>query len=130
MIAPTDKDSEPVKPGRRQRSRLRVRLRARLSTRTLTEAVILEDLSLHGAKIITHAVLKPGTEAVLEWHGFEAFGEVVWCASGRCGLSFFDMITPEVLLATRDLDDAGHLPRDSDLARESAQQWAQGKTQR
>lgn len=91
---------------------------------------MLEDLSLHGARVATQALLKPGCEAVLEWGGFEAFGEVVWCVGGRCGLSFFDVITPKMLLDTRDLDDATRLPQDKELARQSAQQWVEGTLRR
>lgn len=120
--------SEPSQRGRRRRSRLRVRLPARLVTRTETRSAVLEDLSLHGARVATSSQLKPGCEAVLEWGGFEAFGEIVWCAGGRCGLSFFDIITPQMLLATRDLDDAAHLPQDKELARQNARQWVEGKT--
>ncbi|WP_333604801.1 PilZ domain-containing protein [Novosphingobium sp.] len=119
--------SESSETGRRRRSRLRVRLPARLVTRTDTQPVVLEDLSLHGARVATSTQLKLGSEAVLEWGNFEAFGEVVWCAGGRCGISFFDAVTPQMLLDTRDLDDATRLPQDKELARQNARQWAEGK---
>lgn len=113
--------------GRRKRSRLRVRLPARLVTRCDTQSVVLCDLSLHGAQVTTKNPLKLGSEAVLEWSGFEAFGEVVWCSGDRCGLSFFDDITPQMLLDTRDLDTVAHLPRDRDMARQTARQWVEGQ---
>lgn len=120
--------AEGADRGRRGRSRLRVRLPARLVTRTLTKQVILADLSLTGAKVATDAELKLGTEVVLEWGKFEAFGEVVWCRGQFCGIAFFDPIAQGVLLATRDLDDTSHLPRDRDMLREVAQGWVKGGT--
>lgn len=114
--------------GRRGRSRLRVRLAARIITRTETKPAILADLSLTGAKVATEAMLKLGGEVVLEWGKFEAFGEVVWIRGQYCGISFFDMIAPAVLIATRDLDDTAHLPGDRDMLREVAQGWVKGGT--
>ena len=126
MNSPSGSDS--ANAGRRGRSRLRVRLPARIITRTQTAQAILADLSLTGAKVSTTAELKLGGEVVLEWGKFEAFGEVVWIRGQYCGISFFDMIAPPVLIATRDLDDTSHLPRDSDMLREVAQGWVKGGT--
>ncbi len=126
MNTPSGSDSGTA--GRRSRSRLRVRLPARVITRTQTGQAILADLSLTGAKVSTDAELKLGGEVVLEWGRFEAFGEVVWIRGQYCGISFFDMIEPAVLIATRDLDDRSHLPRDRDMLREVAQGWVKGGT--
>lgn len=126
MNSPSGSDSGTA--GRRGRSRLRVRLPARVVTRTQTGQAILADLSLTGAKISTDAELKLGGEVVLEWGKFEAFGEVVWVRGQYYGISFIDMIAPAVLIATRDLDDAAHLPRDRDMLREVAQSWVKGGT--
>lgn len=112
--------------GRRARSRLRVRLPVRVSTRTQTRTGVLADLSLTGARIATDAELKLGGEVLLEWGQFEAFGEVVWSRGQYCGISFFEMISNATLIATRDLDDASHLPRDRDLLRQAAKGWVQG----
>ena len=120
-------DAGPLQTGRRKRSRLRVRLSARLVTRTETQSVILCDLSLHGAQVTTNAPLKLGSEAVLEWGKFEAFGEVVWCAGNRCGLSFFDDIDQQTLMASRELDAIAHLPQDRELVRQTARQWVEGQ---
>lgn len=112
--------------GRRGNGRLRVRLPARLVTRTDTWHVILSDLSMRGARVITGRRMEPGQEAVLEWSGFDAFGEVVWCDGERCGLSFLDPIEEPTLIATRDLDDLSRLPRDRELLRQVARNWVDG----
>lgn len=112
--------------GRRAVSRLHVRLPARALTLTDTRPAVLWDLSLRGAQIETDAQVRPGGEILLQWSRFEAFGEVVWRDGRRCGIRFHDMLTREELFATRDLDDCAHLPRDHDLARESARRWAEG----
>lgn len=112
--------------GRRRRSRLRVRLQARLVTRTETRSIILTDLSLSGAQIMTDQPLRLGCEVVLEWGSYEAFGEVVWTGGNRCGVSFFDAISPAVVVATRDLDDAAHLPQDKEIVRQMARHWVEG----
>lgn len=117
----------PLHAGRRKRSRLRVRLPARLVTRSDTQSVILCDLSLNGAQVTTRDPLRLGSEAVLEWGKFEAFGEVVWCEGNRCGLSFFDPITTQELMATRDIDTVAHLPQDRELVRQTARQWVEGQ---
>jgi len=114
--------------GRRRRSRLRVRLPARLVTRTETRSVILSDLSLTGARVLTGSGLSPGCEAVLEWQGHEAFGEIVWHFGNACGLHFFDPLDEEALLATRAMDDAARLPQDRELLRQIARQWVEGST--
>ena len=98
----------------------------RVSTRTQTRTGVLADLSLTGARIATDAELKLGGEVLLEWGQFEAFGEVVWSRGQYCGISFFEMISNVTLIATRDLDDASHLPRDRDLLRQAAKGWVQG----
>lgn len=112
--------------GRRARSRLRVRLPVRVSTRTQTRSGILADLSLTGARILSDVELKLGAELLLEWGKFEAFGEVVWSRGQYCGISFFEMISDATLIATRNLDDAAHLPGDRDLLRQAAKSWVQG----
>ncbi len=121
-----DNAPERASRGRRRSSRLRVRLPARIVTRTETRHVILSDVSSGGARIIAGRDLSPGLEAVLEWGRFEAFGEVVWCDGERSGMRFLDPLDERILIATRDLDDAARLPRDSDLVRRVAQGWAEG----
>lgn len=121
-------EEAPLERGRRQRSRLRIRLPLRLITRTDTTRAILIDLSLEGAAIQCDPALPVGREVVLEWGGFEAFGEVVWSRGNRCGIAFIDPISPDVLLTTREMDDAAHLPSDGDIVRQTARHWVEGST--
>ena len=120
----------PARPpaGRRRRSRLRVRLPARLITLCETYNTILVDVSLLGAKVRVDAQLRQGSDAILEWNGHEAFGEVVWCQRGFCGIAFFEAIPAGLLLATRELDETAQLPQEQELVRQTARQWVEGTT--
>lgn len=122
------KNSEGVQRGRRNRSRLRVRLPAKLETRTETSRVILADLSTTGARVLAEDLPKIGTEAVLHWDKYDAFGEVVWAEGVHCGIAFFDPIPEQDVLATRELDDAARLPQDRELLRQAARHWVEGST--
>lgn len=112
--------------GRRASSRLHVRLPARAITLTDTRPAILCDLSLHGAQFDTDAIMQAGAEVLLQWGRQEAFGTVVWSSGRRCGVRFYETLTPDQIIATRDLDDAEHLPPDIDLWRAEAWAWAKG----
>lgn len=114
--------------GRRGNSRLRVRLPARLTTRADMLRGVLVDLSLSGASLIVPGTIVPGREAVLEWGRFDAFGEIVWRRADRCGIAFFEPLSPAVLIATRNLDALEHLPQDRELARQVARGWVEGRT--
>lgn len=122
----TGKNAGKVQRGRRGRSRLRVRLPAKLQTRTETSRVILIDLSTTGARIASNSLPKVGTEAMLHWDRYEAFGEVVWAEGVQFGLSFDDPISEEDVLATRELDDVARLPQDEELLRRAAREWVEG----
>lgn len=122
----TGKNAGQVQRGRRGRSRLRVRLPGKLQTRTGTSRVILIDLSTTGARIASDNLPKVGTEAMLHWDRYEAFGEVVWAGGVQFGLSFDDPISEEDVLATRELDDVARLPQDEELLRRAAREWVEG----
>ena len=97
-----------------------------METRTATSRVILADLSISGARILTNDPPKKGTEVLLRWDQFEAFGEVVWTGGVHCGIAFFDPIPEQSVLATRELDDTARLPEDKELVREAVRHWAEG----
>lgn len=119
---------EAVQRGRRNRSRLRVRLPVRMETRSETSRVILVDVSTTGARIVADNPPKLGTEVVLHWDRYEAFGEVVWAEGVHCGVAFFDPIPETDVFATRELDDAARLPHDRELLRQAARHWVEGTT--
>jgi hypothetical protein len=96
---------------RRQESRLRLRLPAFAIMHSGTERVVLCDLSQRGAKIFSNADLPIGRDFVLRWGKLEAFGEIVWKRDGLNGVQFDEALAPSVLIATRDLLDAGGLNR-------------------
>ncbi|CCA94060.1 conserved hypothetical protein [Novosphingobium sp. PP1Y] len=114
--------------GRREQSRLRVRLPVRLETRSVTCRAILIDLSSSGARLALENLPRVGTEALILWDKYEAFGEVVWAEGVQCGIAFFDPLPGDVVLKTRELDDAAHLPQDKELLRQVARQWVEGTT--
>jgi len=114
-------------PGRRARSRLRVRLPVKVTTLSCTQTGVLADLSLNGARLCLTKPVAPGAEVLLQWAGYEAFGMVSWEHDGMCGIRFAEPITPKVLVATRDIDDAGHLPDDRDINRVLAAEWVMGQ---
>ena len=126
-MEPHRSDRDGPMAGRRTHSRLRVRLPARLTTLDGTSSAILTDLSFGGAKLLVGCPVVAGEEAVLTWHRFEAFGTVTWAHDGMCGLAFDEFLAPKVLLDTRDLDDADHLPSDRELMRGAAREWVEGR---
>lgn len=114
--------------GKRAESRLKVRLPARLVAIDFNLPVILCDLARHGARIERENQLLPCCDVVLTWHQFEAFGRIKWSHSGESGISFYDPIPPQWLIATRDHDDAERLRDRRELARRHAQEWVKGQT--
>lgn len=122
-----DRNSREVQTGRRGRSRLRVRLPAKLQTRIENARVILVDLSMTGARLVADNPPAVGTEAMLHWDRYEAFGEVVWAQGVQFGLSFEEPISEQDVLATRELDDVARLPHDKELLRQAAREWVEGK---
>jgi len=131
MIAPMNRpfasNAATSSPGRRARSRLRVRLPVKVTTLSCTQTGVLADLSLTGARLLITRPAGPGAEVLLQWCGHEAFGTVSWEHDGMCGVHFTEAITPKVLVATRDIDDAGHLPEDRDINRALAAEWVMGR---
>ncbi|BEV01718.1 PilZ domain-containing protein [Novosphingobium olei] len=93
--------------GRRADSRLRLGAglpcRLVLLSGTLTGRV--EDISATGARIAVAAIVASGSEGVLEVNGVEAFGEIVWCRSGRVGFHFEEKLALEQLVRLRHFSD-------------------------
>jgi len=113
--------------GRRAEARLRVRLDARLITIDGSCRAVLADVSTQGARIAGGTCdLRPGQEAVLQWGNREAFGIVVWRASGQCGLRFYEALDHRAILATRELHERARLPDEQELLRRSARAFVQG----
>ena len=121
---------EPLRPdsaiGRREHSRLRVRLPARLTTLDGSSSAVLTDLSFGGAQLEVKRELRPGQQAVLGWHTFEAFGTISWAHDGFCGMHFEEYLAGAVLIATRDLDDAEHLASERERVRGAARDFVRG----
>ncbi|WP_068073514.1 PilZ domain-containing protein [Novosphingobium lentum] len=112
--------------GRRSQSRLRLCLHAKLITVFRTWDAILADLSAGGAMIALPNEAKCGQDAILTWHGNEAFGRIVWVDGRLCGVSFFDPLPRSVILDSRRLDEANHARNDMEQRRQFARTWVTG----
>jgi hypothetical protein len=114
--------------GRRRESRLRAKLQARLIGRDGTTRVMLADLSRRGARVDAPALaIRPGQDAVLEWDRFEAFGTVVWNDGAQIGLNFEEPLPSQILIVSRALEDARMLPAETQVLRDAARLFVQGR---
>lgn len=119
--------------GRRNRSRLRTMLPATITTINGLYRALLQDISLTGARVhitdrrgIVESLL-PGQDAVLEWADFEAFGTLIWVEGEACGLSFEEIVRPEILIQTRDLEDRyAAAGRSASDLRRTTKAWVEG----
>ncbi len=112
--------------GRRRDSRLRVGVPAQLITLHGQFTASLADLSQSGAHIRTKGRLVRGDEAVVTWLGFEAFGTIVWAASGEGGLEFDEFLPEAILIQTRQQVDQGIAPNAEQAAYDGARSWYMG----
>lgn len=113
--------------GRRGDSRLRLELPVQLTTLDGHPKALLCDLSQSGAHVHSLEPLEVGEELVLEWLDFEAFGKVMWVRGRDAGVQFYDRVSPQMLLDTRDRIDQHRLPDDRVAIVEAARQWCQGR---
>ncbi len=125
MIQPDP--AQMIAVGKRAHARLRVRLPAKLITLHGECRPALIDLSAGGAR-----VGKPGLEchpgkAILQWAGYEAFGQIVWARDGLAGMRFEEPIPDAWVMATRKLAEDAPLPDDAELHRRIARDWVGGR---
>ncbi|WP_338243664.1 hypothetical protein [Aurantiacibacter hainanensis] len=120
--------AELTMPGGRRRSgRLRGELAASFDTLSGKLRLGIVDLSQAGARLRPHSEVKVGTQGVLRWLDFEAFGEVAWKRKGFIGLKFDKPIRPTQLHETRKAIELGEAPREDDWEERLVRQWYQGK---
>lgn len=103
--------------GKRATSRLRVSLMAQVVTTRITLTAQLRDLSCLGAQIACVHPPVLSCEVMIRWVGHEAFGVVVWANISTFGIRFFDAIEQEVLIATRNMEDAKSILTRNDQSR-------------
>ncbi len=96
--------------------------------------MVLEDISLTGARVrITdrrggEGTPKKSSGIVLEWFGYEAFGDVSWAVGERIGIHFESLITPAVLIRTRDIGDEHLASKEAQVEMAAyMNDWVQGK---
>ena len=118
---------------RRHKSRLATLLPGQLTTMFGTENVVLQDISLTGAKLglsddrKIEEELRVGIDAVLTWNGHETFGQLMWTAPDSVGIEFEENIGTKALLETRAMQDAMMAEGGPEsLNREAAEGWANG----
>ena len=106
-----------------------------LTTMNGVYSVVLMDLSLTGARtqIVNRrgnlAPILPGRELLVSWGAFEAFGSVVWKASGICGIKFDELLDQATLFRTREIHDVFVAQGGAkQLALEAARNWVEGGT--
>ena len=109
--------------GRRRDSRLRLHLPARITTIHGKWQAQLLDLSQSGAHLEVAERLLKGSDAVLNWLQFEAFGRIVWTTATQVGMEFDELIAPTTLVTTRDLADQHSARQDKRIALEAARAW-------
>lgn len=66
-------------------------------------------------------------EVLLRWGPHEAFGTIVWDRDGLRGVQFDQALPAAVLIATRDMQDAGGLNRDEVAEWVAEKGWGFGK---
>ena len=112
--------------GKRNESRLQTYLHARLIGRFGESRVVLRNLSQRGCCL---EAMEPegGKSIILQWEGFEAFGEVVWSHNGLVGIRFERALPYAWVIATRDAASATPPVCRTHDAREIAKAWAKGK---
>ena len=119
--------AELIMPGGRRRSgRLRGELAASLDTLSGKLRLGIVDLSQAGARLRLHCEIKAGTQGVLKWLEFEAFGEIVWSRRGFAGIRFDKPIRPTQIHETRKAIDMGLAPSEDNWQEFQARQWFQG----
>lgn len=119
--------AEMIMPGgRRRNGRLRAELAASLDTVSGKKRLSILDLSQAGARLRPHCEMKVGTQGVLKWLDFEAFGEVVWQKRGLVGIKFDRPIRPTQIHETRKAFDLGEAPSEDNWQDFHARRWYQG----
>ncbi len=111
---------------RRRDSRLRTDIPAKLITLSSAPSVKLRDLSQTGAQIECPEPLSIGSEALLNWLHFEAFGTVQWNHPPFAGLEFDEPLPEEVVLSTREKIDRGEVLNTAKAAEKAAHNWYLG----
>jgi hypothetical protein len=75
-------------PGKRLGNRLRLGVPAGLVLPYRTHRCRIVDVSANGARIRVERPIQTDRTAMLHFHELRAYGTVVWCRAGECGLAF------------------------------------------
>ena len=75
-------------PGSRFANRLRLGVPAGLVLTHRTHRCLIDNISSSGARIRIEHTIESGRTAMLQFHQLRAYGTVIWCRDGECGLRF------------------------------------------
>lgn len=115
-----------VEAGTRRQSRLRVQLPGLITSQDGTRRVLIEDLSIRGARIRCDILLALGQHVMLQWDRFEALGAICWRGGSSCGIGFYSALHVNDLIASRELDEATAYPLEREAVRRAAAAFVKG----
>ena len=117
-------ESMEALPHRREHARLRLGIGAIFIGLDGAQAVVLQDLSQTGAKLLLeHA--QPISRGFLRWLDYEVFAEVAWRRGRWCGVQFDALLSKDCLFATRAAAPAA-AKASKILLLQHAEEFAQG----
>jgi hypothetical protein len=115
-----------VPGGHRRKVRNPIMLPVAMSTWQRSHTVDLLDLSDTGAKLQGEQLPDVGTEVLVRTGGLEAFGTVVWCEDGPCGVCFDVELSPEATAREKSEGGVATLRGLTAQERLAANDWAHG----
>jgi len=117
---------DPELRGRRSEPRAYLVLPASTEALSGHGEVTLLDVSRTGARLEGRNLPWGGKEVILKCGRIEAFGRVIWAASGRCGLDFDEQLGGRDLVALRALASQRDESKMTYAERQAAADWASG----
>ena len=117
---------DPQLRGRRHEARACLLLGAYAEALSGNRQVTLLDVSRSGARVEGPQLPAVGRDIVLRCEGIDAFGTVVWAASGRCGIRFDQPVPGADVVELRRLAAAAGRSKMTPEERQAAADWANG----
>ena len=112
-------------PGRRGNLRADLGIPGKLILLDGNGRCAVENISREGACILTREPLAAGAHGVLQCDGLDHFFTVHWEESGRCGISFDEVVPKEIILRLRHLASSREDGVDA-TAWEFGREWVAG----
>ena len=122
----TPRREDPEQRGRRSDPRAHIILPATLDAVSGFRHISLVDISRTGACLAGQDLPAVGKDVVLKCGDIDAFGEVIWAASERCGLWFDEPISRKELKALQQVAVADERSGISYEERQATADWMNG----